>query len=416
MSKDVFISYSRQDYLDENKNVIPGNIVSRIKELFDNNNISYWIDETGVHSGDQFGSIITKGIRESKIFLFISTESSNASVWTSNEIAVAHHYKKKIIPFRYDKSPYNDAVIIYIASLDFIDYPANTEKAMTRLLFAVKNALKEINDAQEKQRIEKERALQQEQEERARREQIAELTEKINELVTKRDEVSDELIILESNVAIKKSEINNLDLQITTLENELDYVKTGVKRKAEQPKRETNNSNLATTNNTSSKGFKLFSKPLNKHWSFYLLYTIGAVILLLGSSYFKNYGLVFAILIAYYYLIVKDSIIGVYMMVATTLLSIILLFPSVILAKDYYFSINCKTTFVQSLILSIIYAIAPLFIRKNGVSSLSTYNKSITLLPIRQHIGSIIYLIIIALAIIYNIDHAIMDYNLIFSF
>ena len=47
---DVFISYSRRDYVDERNNVIPGNVVSKIKEALTNAGISYWFDEEGIYS------------------------------------------------------------------------------------------------------------------------------------------------------------------------------------------------------------------------------------------------------------------------------------------------------------------------------------------------------------------------------
>ena len=42
---DVFISYARADYKDENNNPIPDNVISKIGSAFRKNNISYWIDE-----------------------------------------------------------------------------------------------------------------------------------------------------------------------------------------------------------------------------------------------------------------------------------------------------------------------------------------------------------------------------------
>ena len=70
---DVFISYSRKDYVDEKKNVIPGNVVSKIKEALTQAGISYWFDEEGIYSGDEFAGVLTKAIRNSQIFLFISS-------------------------------------------------------------------------------------------------------------------------------------------------------------------------------------------------------------------------------------------------------------------------------------------------------------------------------------------------------
>ena len=141
MKYDVFISYSRKDYIDENKQIIPGNIISKIKDLFDANGIKYWFDEDGVFSGDAFASEIAQNIKSARIFLFISSINSNASEWTSNEIATAHTYKKKIIPFRYDDSCYNDSVIIYIAKLDYIEYRKNDASSLTRLLTSIQSFL-----------------------------------------------------------------------------------------------------------------------------------------------------------------------------------------------------------------------------------------------------------------------------------
>lgn len=154
MEYDVFISYSRRDYVDSNGHVISGNIVSRIKELLDANGITYWFDQDGVYSGDAFAPLIARNIKSAKIFLFISSENSNASEWTSNEIATAHAYKKKIIPFKYDDSVFNDSVIIYIARLDYIEYKSNSTKSLERLLYSIKAYLKEINDKEEPKQTE----------------------------------------------------------------------------------------------------------------------------------------------------------------------------------------------------------------------------------------------------------------------
>ena len=137
---DVFISYSRKDYVDEHKNVIPGNVVSKIKEVFNKGDISYWFDEEGIYSGDEFASALTRAIRESKVFLFVSSVNSNQSKWTSNEISTAIEYKKTIIPFRIDESPYNDSVMMKIVSLDYIECK-NQEKAINILLKAINHHL-----------------------------------------------------------------------------------------------------------------------------------------------------------------------------------------------------------------------------------------------------------------------------------
>ena len=66
---DVFISYSRRDYVDESYNVIPGNAIAEIQNVFDENGITYWFDKDGIYSGQEFIEIITGAIAESKMLI-----------------------------------------------------------------------------------------------------------------------------------------------------------------------------------------------------------------------------------------------------------------------------------------------------------------------------------------------------------
>lgn len=145
LSTDVFISYSRKDYV-VNNIPIADNVIQKIKKAFDENNISYWFDEDGIYSGDEFAGVITRAIRTSKIFLFVSSANSNQSLWTSNEISTALEYKKIIIPFRLDNSLYNDSVMMKIVSLDRIDCD-NHEIAIAKLLRAVRHHIPETKRA-----------------------------------------------------------------------------------------------------------------------------------------------------------------------------------------------------------------------------------------------------------------------------
>lgn len=191
---DVFISYSRKDYVDEaTKQVIPGNVVSQIKEMFDANGISYWFDEDGIYSGDAFAPLIAKNIKSAKIFLFISSKNSNASEWTSNEIATAHAYKKKIIPFRYDDSVYNDSVIIYIARLDYIEYQSNPSKALSRLLSSIQTYLKSEKDREEKEKEAEERRLNEEKSKQEQANKLQQIREQIENLETRKYQIEQEI-------------------------------------------------------------------------------------------------------------------------------------------------------------------------------------------------------------------------------
>ena len=141
---DVFISYSRKDYVDEQKNVIPGNEVSKIKEILNQAGITYWFDEEGIYSGDNFTEKIVANIEMSSIFVFLSTAHSNASPWTSKEIACADEFGKYIIPVRIDKTPYNKKVMFRIADLSYIDYGDNPEKGQQELVRSISAYLEEL--------------------------------------------------------------------------------------------------------------------------------------------------------------------------------------------------------------------------------------------------------------------------------
>lgn len=137
---DVFISYSRKDYVDDAGNVLKNYMLSKIKDSLKANGIFYWFDEEGIYSGDEFASALTNAIRNSKVFLFISSANSNQSKWTSNEISTALEFGKPVIPFRIDNSPYNDSVMMKIISLDYIECK-DEQKAINKLLRAVKHNL-----------------------------------------------------------------------------------------------------------------------------------------------------------------------------------------------------------------------------------------------------------------------------------
>lgn len=179
MKYDVFISYSRKDYVDANNNVIPDNVVSKVKDALKQAGISYWFDEEGIYSGDNFVEKIANNIEASHIFVFLSTENANKSSWTSKEIAYAYAYKKYIIPVRIDRSSFNKKNLFYLADIDFIDYVANPENGIVHLIESIKNYISEVKEEErrkqeeEKKRKEEERKkaedLKQQKEQEAKR-------------------------------------------------------------------------------------------------------------------------------------------------------------------------------------------------------------------------------------------------------
>lgn len=204
---DVFISYSRKDYKDENNNIIDNNVISKLKDVFKRNNISFWFDEDGIYSGDAFAPVIARNIRNAKIFIFVSSENSNKSEWTGNEIATAHEFKKKIIPFRVDDSTYNESVILYIAKLDYINYNINKEKALEQLVSSIQNYIEKI----EKELLEKE----QEKQRKANEEHKKAEEKKIQEQILAEQREKERLAQIATEKRRKEEELNGILMQIS---------------------------------------------------------------------------------------------------------------------------------------------------------------------------------------------------------
>ncbi len=161
--------------MNDKDEVIPGNIVSQIKDYLKSEGISYWFDEEGIYSGQNFIEKIVTNLERSKVFLFVSTANSNQSKWTCKEIGCADEMGKHIIPVRIDKSPYNKQVMFRIADLDFIQFYVNPEKGLEDMADAIRNALKDIEDEKRRKVEEEEHKRQEEarrkEEERKKREE-----------------------------------------------------------------------------------------------------------------------------------------------------------------------------------------------------------------------------------------------------
>ena len=151
---DVFISYSRIDYLDEYENEIPGNEISKILQALSDDNISYWIDKKGIDHGANIPVEIENNIKASRIILFLSTSNSNfASNWTLNEIAYAHKISKHIIPVCIDKSQFGEGIGFFLAPSNTIDYYNDPEQKRIDMINAINQQLNIIK--QEEQIAEK---------------------------------------------------------------------------------------------------------------------------------------------------------------------------------------------------------------------------------------------------------------------
>ncbi len=96
MKYDVFISYSRKDI----------DVATRICKAFDKFGITYFIDLKGIGGGFEFPDVLAHNIVDSTLFLFLASEHSYKSKFTTGEITFAFNKKAKnsIIPYIIDGS------------------------------------------------------------------------------------------------------------------------------------------------------------------------------------------------------------------------------------------------------------------------------------------------------------------------
>ena len=94
MKYDVFISYSRKDLV----------VADKICDVLDKAGVSYFIDRQGIGGGMEFPKVIATAIKESELFLFLASENSYSSKFTSSEITFAFNKKQKnqLLPYVID--------------------------------------------------------------------------------------------------------------------------------------------------------------------------------------------------------------------------------------------------------------------------------------------------------------------------
>lgn len=136
----VFISYSKRDYIDPKGNIIPGNPIDKVIKALTENRITYWIDREGLDPGVVFAEKIAKNIHSCDVVLYLASQKANSSVWTLKEISTAIDFGKTVIPVRLDHTPYSEAVSLYLSHIQYIDWLELGEKeSLERLVKMIKN-------------------------------------------------------------------------------------------------------------------------------------------------------------------------------------------------------------------------------------------------------------------------------------
>lgn len=110
MKHDVFISYSRKDLV----------VADKICDVLDKAGVSYFIDRQGIGGGMEFPKVIATAIKESELFLFLASENSYSSKFTSSEITFAFNKKQKnqLLPYVIDSSSLPDELEFVFSSIN----------------------------------------------------------------------------------------------------------------------------------------------------------------------------------------------------------------------------------------------------------------------------------------------------------
>lgn len=201
MKYDVFISYSRKDYVDDQGNVMEDSPVNRIIQFLDEKNISYWVDKEGIYSGREFVEVLANAIVDSKMVIFVSSKNSNSSIYTTGEVFEAIENKRLIIPVKIDNSQYNPKFKLLLRPLDFIDY--SKVDALSDLLRAIEKE-KEIIHQKEEDEKRKRKELEEQKNLAAIKTEVKECAGEVQKLMTTRQ-------MLLSSIYKKLQAINVVD-------------------------------------------------------------------------------------------------------------------------------------------------------------------------------------------------------------
>ena len=109
---DIYICYSRKD----------NEVATEICQFLDQQGLTYWIDRTGITSGDAYAQYVVNAIQTSHLFLFIISESSEKSRFCINELDIALRYNKHVFPLRIDQTSFSGQLSSRIGTLIWTDY------------------------------------------------------------------------------------------------------------------------------------------------------------------------------------------------------------------------------------------------------------------------------------------------------
>lgn len=136
--KKVFISYSRQDYLDSSNKPIDDSTVGTIVSALKGNGVDVWLDVSANYTGEYFSKVLAANILDSDAVVFLSSAKSNVSEWVSKEISFSIDNKKTIIPVKLDDTKYNLDFALGLSGIEAVEYYLGEEAGINKLLNTLK--------------------------------------------------------------------------------------------------------------------------------------------------------------------------------------------------------------------------------------------------------------------------------------
>lgn len=132
-NQDIFISYSRQDI----------EVVDKICKHLEANGITYFRDIFDIAISNIFPQTLADGILSSKLVLFIASQHSFASNYTSKEVTFAYQNHITILPLAVDDTPMPTRYSFMFSDVQCLSL---TNTPIQRLMEDIKKVLSEHND------------------------------------------------------------------------------------------------------------------------------------------------------------------------------------------------------------------------------------------------------------------------------
>ncbi|MEE0926314.1 MAG: toll/interleukin-1 receptor domain-containing protein [Bacteroidales bacterium] len=115
---DVFISYSSKDQ----------KLVEAMCHYLEERNLRCFVAYRDIPKGKDWAPYIEKGFEDSKVLVYVHTESSNKSLETTREINLAFEEGCVVIPFRVDSIKYGEGKRYRLNNVNWLDaFPGNPE-------------------------------------------------------------------------------------------------------------------------------------------------------------------------------------------------------------------------------------------------------------------------------------------------